>query len=70
MPHILSLPTLAELRSMVGTEYQAASEGIHAEIHKFLDFVDFKSKRLAEAKALLEANGFVVSSSESPPAAS
>lgn len=68
----LNIPTsIAELRAAIGTEYQAASEGIHTEIHRFLDWAEGKAAKLAEAKTLLEANGFEVTVhvAATPPAA-
>ena len=62
--------SIASLRASIGAEFKAATTEVESELHRFVDFIEGKAKSIADAEALLKANGFTVVEPGAAPAAS
>ena len=63
--------SIASLRAAVGAEFKAVTAETEAEVHRFINWVEGKAQRIADAEALLKAEGFTVvepAAVASPPA--
>lgn len=52
--------SIASLRATIGAEFKAATTEVETELHRFVDFLEGKQQRIADAEALLKAEGFTV----------
>lgn len=52
--------SIASIRATIGAEFNAVTQEAQAELHRFVDFIEGKAQRIADAEALLKANGFTV----------